>query len=424
MEDAHITMHEISDELRHLALFGVFDGHGGREVALFCERHFGEALRLKIADCVPAQLSFGAPGQAAAPPEALDGSEAAQAGATYTAGPTVIGKAMGETFLRMDEMLFLPETDEELQALKTGGKQEMAASQSAPNGNPNIAQMQARLQSAIASDMNRARSTGGLTSEEAGRLAIKMSYAKRLEGMRSQDALGHNFDRAADNVGCTAVCTVLAPNHIIVANAGDSRAVLCRNGKPVPLSEDHKPNAEDETRRIESAGGFIKEVRVKDANGGEHITYRVNGVLSLSRAIGDLRFKGIAGLSPSEQVITCVPDIKIEPRTPEDEFIILACDGVWDVKSNAEVVAFVRSRLRRGEPVQQVMEALLDACLAKDPRKTTGIGGDNMTCIVVVLPGLNTAEDGIGDDLQDGPGRDRFHAIRCSQGMRCFKSIF
>eukprot|EP00268_Persea_americana_P037713 TRINITY_DN373_c0_g1_i2.p1 TRINITY_DN373_c0_g1~~TRINITY_DN373_c0_g1_i2.p1 ORF type:complete len:288 (+),score=34.97 TRINITY_DN373_c0_g1_i2:678-1541(+) len=80
-----------------------------------------------------------------------------------------------------------------------------------------------------------------------------------------------------DAVGSTAVIALLAPDKIIVANCGDSRALLCRNGKPIPLSSDHKPDRPDELLRIQAAGG-----RVIYWDGP-----RVLGVLAMSRAIGE-----------------------------------------------------------------------------------------------------------------------------------------
>ncbi|KAL9169549.1 hypothetical protein ABFS82_04G086500 [Erythranthe guttata] len=115
-------------------------------------------------------------------------------------------------------------------------------------------------------------------------------------------------------VGSTAVVAVVTPDKIVVANCGDSRAVLCRNGKAVPLSTDHKPDRPDELSRIEAAGG-----RVIYWQGA-----RVLGVLAMSRAIGDNYLK---------PYVSCEPEVTMTDRTEEDECLILASDGLWDVVS-------------------------------------------------------------------------------------------
>jgi len=100
------------------------------------------------------------------------------------------------------------------------------------------------------------------------------------------------------NAGCTSICAVIVGEVLTVANAGDSRAVLCRAGCVAePLSFDHKPLHEIEMKRIIDAGGFVN-------NFG-----RVNGNLNLSRSIGDLKYKQTPGLPPSAQIITAEPDI-------------------------------------------------------------------------------------------------------------------
>ncbi|KAL3613780.1 hypothetical protein CASFOL_041854 [Castilleja foliolosa] len=114
--------------------------------------------------------------------------------------------------------------------------------------------------------------------------------------------------------GTTAVTVVLTNKHIVTANCGDSRAVLYRGGRVVPLSFDHKGDRSDEKARVESSGGRI--VRTD--------TYRVEGVLSMTRAIGD-RF-----LKP---LVISEPEVTFIRRSEEDEFIILASDGFWDVVS-------------------------------------------------------------------------------------------
>lgn len=89
------------------------------------------------------------------------------------------------------------------------------------------------------------------------------------------------------------------------------------------LSDDHKPENEDETIRICEAGGNV-------------VSGRVNEKLAVSRAIGDLSYKGRTDLGPEKQVITCVPDITRRARSPKDSFIIIACDGIWDCLSSFE----------------------------------------------------------------------------------------
>ncbi|GAB2218095.1 hypothetical protein Droror1_Dr00001313 [Drosera rotundifolia] len=131
---------------------------------------------------------------------------------------------------------------------------------------------------------------------------------------------------APETVGSTAVVAVVCSTHIMVANSGDSRAVLSRGKTPMPLSIDHKPNRVDELERIESGGG-----KVIQWNG-----FRVYGVLAMSRSIGDRYLK--PWIIPDPEVM-CVP------RTKEDECIILASDGLWDVMTKEEVCDAARRRI-------------------------------------------------------------------------------
>jgi len=122
--------------------------------------------------------------------------------------------------------------------------------------------------------------------------------------------------------------------------------------------------------RIIQAGGFVQ-------------FGRVNGNLALSRAFGDFDFKRNPELPPEQQIVTSNPEITERPITPDDEFVVLACDGIWDVLSNQQVVNFVRSQIARGVPLDKTCEMLLDKCLARDP--SNGIGCDNMTAVIVAL---------------------------------------
>ncbi|CAL9188957.1 unnamed protein product, partial [Musa hybrid cultivar] len=127
---------------------------------------------------------------------------------------------------------------------------------------------------------------------------------------------GPHSDFSGPTSGSTACVAVIRNNQLIVANAGDSRCVLSRKGQAISLSTDHKPYLVEEKERIVKAGGFIQ-------------AGRINGSLNLTRAIGDMEFKQNKFLPAEKQVVTCNPDINIVELCDDDEFLILACDGVW-----------------------------------------------------------------------------------------------
>lgn len=137
--------------------------------------------------------------------------------------------------------------------------------------------------------------------------------------------------------GCTAVVALLVGRQLYVANAGDSRCVVCRGGKVVEMSFDHKPEDDIEFQRIRKAGGRVT------------LDGRVNGGLNLSRAIGDHGYKMNKTLPAEEQMISALPDLKCVTLEPEDEFMVLACDGIWNYMTNEEVVGFVKQRIAQGK---------------------------------------------------------------------------
>ena len=176
--------------------------------------------------------------------------------------------------------------------------------------------------------------------------------------------------KSKDRSGCTAVSLLVTSDQFVCANAGDSRCVLSRNGKAIPLSNDHKPFLVSEQIRIEKAGGYV-------------YNKRVNGILALSRAIGDFQFKSNSQLPWDEQSVTAAPEvITIARDRQKDEFIVLACDGIWDVMNNEQVVAFVREHLRRKVSLVEICNRLMHNCLSPHP---FGLGCDNMSVIILLL---------------------------------------
>jgi protein phosphatase 1G len=163
-----------------------------------------------------------------------------------------------------------------------------------------------------------------------------------------------------------------------VGNSGDSRAVLARKattpgGKftAVEMSVDHKPELPGEKLRIERAGGFVEENRVK-------------GVLNLSRSLGDLEYKSDATLPLKDQMITAMPEIKKE-KIADGAFLIIACDGIWDCLTSQEAVDYVGDLLtnKKRDKVSSTIEDMFDKIIAQDVASSGGIGCDNMTCVVV-----------------------------------------
>ncbi|KAI8471037.1 MAG: phosphatase 2C-like domain-containing protein [Monoraphidium minutum] len=343
MEDAHIAQTGLGHGTG--AMFGVFDGHGGAEVAKFCQRYMATELQ-KLE-------SFGG--------EAVE-------------------EALVDVFHRMDDMLRDHSFADEIEQLKTRepGDDDGPGGGGDEDGGPPMDALEMikrvfQLKRFVGDGGGSGAGGGGEGGEGGGGAGGGGAGGSGAGG--SAAGAGAPADMRIQ-AGCTAVVAVVKAGNLYVANAGDSRGVLCRGGAAVAMSEDHKPAHESERRRILNAGGFLSEI------GG---VCRVNGNLNLSRAIGDLKYKTNQTLEAKDQIITAEPDVRKVALQPEDEFFLLACDGVWDVMTNQEAVDFVRARLSDGAAPTDAACQLLDACLASDPKESRGVGCDNMTAIVVLL---------------------------------------
>jgi len=184
-------------------------------------------------------------------------------------------------------------------------------------------------------------------------------------------------------MGSTAVVALVQldqqrrPLRVVVANCGDSRAVLCRNGTAIELSEDQKPEMPVETARIEAAGGHVAKVGP---------CFRVDGWgLNLSRALGDFHYKARDDLPPESQKVSCMPEVKSVEITSEDEFLLLGCDGVYELHSWQSSVDLCRSGLQAQKALTEVVEELVDASCSDNLMQTQGQGGDNVSALLVVM---------------------------------------
>lgn len=183
---------------------------------------------------------------------------------------------------------------------------------------------------------------------EGVKSGIRAGFLKIDEYMRSFADLRNGMDRS----GSTAVAVLVSPEHLYFINCGDSRAVLYRSSHVCFSTLDHKPCNPREKERIQNAGGSV-------------MIQRVNGSLAVSRALGDYDYKCVDGKGPTEQLVSPEPEVFEMARSDEDQFVVLACDGIWDVMSNEELCEFVRSRLEVTDDLEKVCNAVVDTCLHK-----------------------------------------------------------
>lgn len=179
------------------------------------------------------------------------------------------------------------------------------------------------------------------------KLAISETYKQT-----DIDFLNAERDTYRDD-GSTASTAVLVGNHLYVANVGDSRTVISKSGKAIPLSDDHKPNRSDERKRIESAGGVVMWAG----------TWRVGGVLAMSRAFGNRMLK---------QFVVAEPEIQDQVIDQEFELLVLASDGLWDVVTNEDAISLAQTEEEPEAAARKLTETAF----------TRG-SADNITCIVV-----------------------------------------
>lgn len=226
--------------------------------------------------------------------------------------------------------------------------------------------------------------------EELSGISIRDNDVQSLIVASALEAAFEKVDNEVGSIshwsftGSTALAVVIHENtineshYITVANVGDSRAVLSRNGKAIDLTKDHKPNDKFERERIESLGGSVDWCGQVDDNDNPIEStgcYRINGNLALSRAIGD---------RSERPWVTNTADIShylIEEEN--DEFLVLATDGLYDVMTSQDVVSFVNNVLesaphtsRRHEIQRDMAKYVVDEAMKRGTH-------DNVTVLIV-----------------------------------------
>jgi serine/threonine protein phosphatase PrpC len=328
MEDAHIAEPNLyaldctNDEqpkklpLPGHSFFCVFDGHGGTFAAEYCG---GNMLRI-----LSRQPMFVKYAQFCEERKTKEFADAAEKVQYLRSGIDSLEAAFKQAFIEMDHEIAM-------------------AIRGAPHADMN--KLYHEPPSAQTDGNANANADTDATMEDA-------IVAAQQAAANTSKALDDDGDS-----GTTSVCVLVTPDWIVCANAGDSRSVYSKAQHAVPLSYDHKPDDEEEERRIRAAGGYVA--------GG-----RVEGDLAVSRGLGDFRFKHMPTvmsssatgasettpssntsiMNPGDQKVSPIPDIIVQNRNPElDEFIIVACDGIWDVQTNQECVQDVATLFQEGE---------------------------------------------------------------------------
>lgn len=333
MEDTHILAPSLevksiggnSQVLLDHALFCIFDGHGGSFTSEFAGKNFEKILMQRREWSKYINLSEKDKGN--------------------VPGLALLKSAMKGAFFDIDNELRIQHV-ERLNALR-------ATASILPNDQNNVGPMK---------NISLESRDSNSTSRES---FLSHSPPPLQRGM------------FMDRSGSTAVAVLLTPFHIICCNLGDSRAILCRGGVAYPLSFDHKPSDGRELNRVQEAGGFVK-------------LKRIDGDLAVSRGLGDFRFKLNKNKGVNEQKVSSEPEILVYPRNDKvDEFLVLGCDGIWDVLENNECVKLVHQLYRENpSDMGKICEDILDVCLKKESR-------DNMTVSVLTMPAIHATRNDV-----------------------------
>lgn len=331
MEDAHSFVYDF-DSIRGQGFFAVFDGHAGKHAAEWCGGHFHEFLLSSLHESPSAPV-----------PDLMNETfhkvdESLSRMCEESEGKMHSGCTAVVAFLRMEDadgrQSFItqkpstppvidspPDADDQGSPPRSGAESD--DSKRTKHGKPSSSRIKAALKSL----------TGGGSNSDP-------STPRSSSPSRNGEASGTTITIPPSN----------ARRVLYTANAGDARAVLCRGGKAIRLSYDHKGSDKREAKRIMDAGGFV-------------MSGRVNGVLAVTRSLGD---------SSMKEFVVGSPYTTETELSDEDEFLILACDGLWDVTNDQSAVDLVREI----DDAQKASARLLHHALT---HHTT----DNVTVLVI-----------------------------------------
>ncbi|KAG8060592.1 hypothetical protein GUJ93_ZPchr0002g26192 [Zizania palustris] len=163
--------------------------------------------------------------------------------------------------------------------------------------------------------------------------------------------------------GTTALAAIIFGRSLLVANAGDCRAVLSRRGAAIEMSKDHRTCCLNERKRIESLGGYVNDGYL-------------NGQLAVTRALGDWHPEGLKKIGEPGGPLSSEPELKMITLTKDDEFLIIGSDGIWDYFSNQNAVDFTRKRLQEHNDMKLCCKQIVEEAIKRG-------ASDNLTAVMV-----------------------------------------
>ncbi|CCD19646.1 protein phosphatase 2C, putative [Trypanosoma vivax Y486] len=309
-----------------MAVFCVFDGHGGDAVAKLAASRFEAHLRKAVnsgkhndiqARAVLRRLDL----ESTTPMLSMsDGSPRhIQESTTLSHAQFVEAVANMSSTFRGEEPGTPVEAQMTVEALRRH-MEDYAA-------NPHLAGLQATSTggNSVTSHQGLSQVPSSLVSRHEMEL-LRLYFASVMEDalLSLDDELWRSAEGMRGDyncVGCTACIVGITPNFVLCANVGDSGAAFYTPHTIRQISIAHRTTDPIEATRIAAAGYSL-------------VGHRIEGLLAVPRALGDYDFKQCGGRSPQQQAVTAVPDVTIMPVSPQAAAgrwgVVVACDGVWD----------------------------------------------------------------------------------------------
>ncbi len=379
MEDSHVIA---EFEESGIKMIGLFDGHGGEEVAIFAAEHLSDTC-VKDLKCLSDQESAGIIVNGFLEVDKRLRTQFGIAGDMYEVRKPALeefregSKEWRAAQNLLDLGLVHARHEEELDKIRR------VAAEAGTLLDQSEVEMPKRVE--VASDFGPKKTILQCTFNpkkkrgSAHNMGMMMMKSESKCNGNEISTLQATAAIIPQNAGAAATVVFVQDHHVVVATAGDCQAVMARfdeegNYTTIDLQHRiHQLSDPEEVARVEAAG-----MSVVDSKG----TLRINGELAVARGLGDLRFKNPV-LPPDEHAVCAIPELfRADFESPND-FIIAACDGVFEVLSPEAVVGIVHTAMIRNASPTDALDELLDACLCTDRSKPEG--KDNMTALIISL---------------------------------------